>query len=81
MRARKLQRQPISRTEAFCVALDQALPRPDWSRPLPRPLIIPDVLTLETLADVRKLVEKHLPVEYRLKFTWRQLAGLLKRAA
>jgi hypothetical protein len=48
---------------------------------LPRPHIIPDVLTLETLADVRKLVEKHLPVEYRLKFTWRQLAGLLKRAA
>ena len=57
------------------------MPRPDWSRPLPRPLIIPDVLTLETLADVRALVEKHLPAEYRSKFTWRQLAGLLKRAA
>jgi len=57
------------------------VPRPDWSRPLPRPLIIPDVLTLETLADVRALVEKHLPAEYRSKFTWRQLAGLLKRAA
>jgi hypothetical protein len=48
---------------------------------LPRPIIIPDVLTLETLADVRTLVEKHLPAEYRSKFTWRQLAGLLKRAA
>jgi hypothetical protein len=45
------------------------------------PAGIPDVLTLDTLADVRKLVEKHLLVEYRLKFTWRQLAGLLKRAA
>jgi len=56
------------------------VPRPDWSRPLPRPLIIPDVLTLETLADVRALVEKHLPAEYRSKFIWRQLAGLLKRA-
>jgi hypothetical protein len=34
-------------------------------------------LTLETLADVRALVEKHLPAEYRSKFIWRQLAGLL----
>jgi hypothetical protein len=48
---------------------------------LPRPIIIPDLLTLETLADVRVLVEKHLPAEYKAKFTWRQLAGLLKRAA
>jgi hypothetical protein len=48
---------------------------------LPRAVIIPDVLTLETLADVHKLVEKHLPKEYRAKFTWRQFAGLLKRAA
>ena len=30
---------------------------------------------------MRALVEKHLPAEYRSKFTWRQLAGLLKRAA
>jgi hypothetical protein len=59
----------------------QALPRPDWSRPLPRPLTIPDILTLETLEDVRVLVEKHLPAEYRSKFTWRHFAGLLKRAA
>jgi hypothetical protein len=48
---------------------------------LPRPLTIPDVMTLATLADVRALVEKHLPAEYRHKFTWRQFAGLLKRAA
>jgi hypothetical protein len=32
-----------------------------WSRPLPRPIIIPDVMELTTLADVRILVEKHLP--------------------
>jgi hypothetical protein len=38
-------------------------------------------MELSTLADVRILVEKHLPDEYRSKFTWRQLAGLLRRAA
>ena len=35
--------------------------KPDWSRPLPRPLTIPTVMKLSTLADVRDLVEKHLP--------------------
>ena len=48
---------------------------------MPRPIIIADVMELTTLADVRMLVEKHLPAEYRSKFTWRHLAGLLKRAA
>jgi hypothetical protein len=43
--------------------------------------ITPDVMELTTLADVRSLVEKHLPKEYRAEFSWRQLAGLLKRAA
>ena len=38
-------------------------------------------MTTATLADVRALVEKHLPAEYRAKFTWRQLAALLMRAA
>jgi hypothetical protein len=55
--------------------------RIDWSRPLPRPIVIPDVMKLATLADVRALVEKHLPAEYCAKFTWRHLAGLLWRAA
>jgi hypothetical protein len=39
---------------------------------LTRPIIIPDVIELRTLADVQILVEKHLPKEYRSKFTWRQ---------
>jgi hypothetical protein len=47
------------------------VPRSDWSRPLPRPVIVPDLLTLETLAHVRTLVDKHLPAEYRAKFSWR----------
>jgi hypothetical protein len=57
------------------------LPAPNWSRPLPRPIIIPEVMELDTLGDVRALVEKHLPAEYRTKFTWRQFAGMLRRAA
>ena len=48
---------------------------------MPCPIIIPDVMELTALADARILVEKHLPAEYRSKFTWRQFAGLLKRAA
>jgi hypothetical protein len=31
--------------------------------------------------DVRRLVDKHLPAEYRSKFAWRKLAALLRRAA
>lgn len=57
------------------------MPAPNWSRPLPRPVVIPDVMKLDTLGDVRALVEKHLPPEYRTKFSWRQLAGMLRRAA
>jgi hypothetical protein len=57
------------------------LPAPNWSRPLPRPIIIPDVMKPDSLADVRALIEKHLPTEYRAKFTWRQLAGMLRPAA
>jgi hypothetical protein len=57
------------------------LSTPNWAQPLPRPIIIPQVMELDTLDDVRALIEKHLPAEYRAKFTWRQLAGMLRRAA
>jgi len=36
------------------------MPRQIWSHPLPRPLVIPGVMTLRTLADVRTLIG-HLP--------------------
>jgi hypothetical protein len=55
------------------------VPRLNWSRPLPRTLIIPDVMTLTTLADVRELVEHHVPAEVREKSTWQYLAQQLSR--
>jgi len=41
--------------------------RSDWSRPLPRPIVIPQAMKLATLADVRALIEKHLPAECRTR--------------
>jgi len=57
------------------------VPRPDWSRALPRPLVIPGIMTLKTLADVRELIEKHLPTETRKKATWQHVASYLAEAA
>ena len=57
------------------------MPRPNWSRPLPRPLKIPTVTTLRTLADARELVERHLPAECRELDTWRHVAKCLDDAA
>jgi hypothetical protein len=58
-----------------------AVSRPDWSRPLPRPLTIPTVMKLSTLADVRDLVEKHLPEQYRRKPGWRHVSNEIAKAA
>ena len=54
--------------------------RPNWSRPLPRPLKIPSVMTLKTLADVRTLMQ-HLPDGHRERSTWRHIAKQLAAAA
>jgi len=54
--------------------------RPDWSRPLSRPLVIPGVMTLKTLDDVRKLLG-HMPKEFRTKSTWQLVVGQLGAAA
>jgi hypothetical protein len=54
--------------------------RPEWSRRLPRPLVIPDVITLKTLADVRELIG-HLPKEFRSRETWQSVIGHLNAAA
>jgi len=55
--------------------------RLDWSRPLPRPLTIPTVMKLSTLADVRDLVDKHLPEQCRRKPTWRYVSTEITKAA
>jgi hypothetical protein len=57
------------------------LARPNWKRPLPRPLKIPAVITLTTLADIRELVERHLPAECRERETWRHVAKQMNDAA
>ncbi len=54
--------------------------RADWSRPLPQPLVIPGLMTLTTLADVRTLLD-HVPAEHREKENWRYVATKLDEAA
>jgi len=49
-------------------------------RPLPRPLRIPDIMTLATLADVWEFL-RHVPKERRALDTWRHVADELDAAA
>ena len=58
-----------------------ALPYHSRRRPLPRPIFIPKAMTLSTLEDVRALVHKHLPAEYRDKQTWQRVASITTAAA
>jgi hypothetical protein len=53
----------------------------NWQRPLPRPIVIPNVMTITTLADMRTFVSEHLPGEYRTKQTWRYVAAVMAAAA
>ena len=54
--------------------------RANWSRPLLQPLLIPDVMVLATLADVRELM-RHLPHDRQERSTWRQVAADIEAAA
>ena len=53
---------------------------PDWSQPLPQPLVVPGFMTLATLADVRTLLD-HVPAEHREHENWRYVATKLDEAA
>ena len=53
----------------------------DWSRPLPVPLVIPSIMTMATLADVRIFVTKHLPEPYRTRPHWLAVARDVEAAA
>jgi len=52
-----------------------------WSRPLPASLVIPDVTTLTTLADVRVFVTRHLPKPFRDRPHWLAVARDAEAAA
>jgi hypothetical protein len=54
--------------------------RPNWSRALPQQLVIPSVMTLRTLADVRRLM-RYLPEDRRTKPMWCKVAADLEAAA
>jgi hypothetical protein len=54
--------------------------RANWSHALPQPLLIPDVMILATLADVRELM-RHLPEDRRARPTWRSVAADIEAAA
>jgi hypothetical protein len=54
--------------------------RTDWSRKLPRPLKVPGVINLKTLADVRTPLG-HLLKETRAKPTWQIVETKLMDAA
>jgi hypothetical protein len=57
------------------------MPRQNWSRPLPRKMLVAGVIKLSTLADVRELLDRHLPPEFKGKDTWRHVTGELEKAA
>ena len=54
--------------------------RADWTKPLRKPLTIPGVMTLRTLADVRTLIS-HVPAERRELRTWQHVAAQVATAA
>jgi len=43
-------------------------------------MIVADVLALNTLADLRDLIDKHLPTEVEGRETWRHVAAKLAEA-
>jgi hypothetical protein len=61
--------------------VERMMARLNWSLRLPRPLVIPKVMTLTTLDDVRSLIAKHLPAHHQNKQPLRHVAAELDKAA
>jgi hypothetical protein len=62
------------------MALGLSRKRAEWSRLLPRPLEVPKVMKLRTLADVGDLLGR-LPKETREKLTWQHVSAELAKAS
>jgi hypothetical protein len=56
------------------------LPRLNWARPLPRPIIIDGIAELKTVGEVRDFVAR-LPAPFADRSTWRHVAACAKAAA
>jgi hypothetical protein len=54
--------------------------RANWQQPLPRTLVIPGIMKLKTLADVRELF-RHLPADRKERSTWQVVARTVALAA
>ena len=74
--AEEEQKDPTSRERSY-----GGLPRPNWSRPLPKLLIVSGVLTAATLNDVRVMIERQLPAASRANEMWRYVSNELRKAA
>ena len=77
--AEEEQKDTTSRERSYRGAA--SLPRPNWSRPLPKLLIVSGVMTAATLNDVRVMIERHLPAASRANEMWRYVSNELRKAA
>jgi hypothetical protein len=56
------------------------MPCQNWSRQLPHKILIAGVIKLSTLADLRELLGRYLPSEFKDKPTSRNVVDELKKA-
>jgi hypothetical protein len=73
------QKHPSGRERSYRGAASS--PGPDWSRSLPKLLIVSGVITAATLNDVRVMIERHLPAASRAKEMWMYVSNELRKAA
>jgi hypothetical protein len=55
--------------------------RPNWSRPLPKLLIVSGVMTVATLNDARVMIERRVPGASRANEMWRYVWNQIREAA